>query len=398
MQRADPNDHRCRGAAAALLLAVITGTASAQEASSGLEARARALAAERLAPVLEALGRQTGTEPPEGVRFLVRVDGNVQGLAVGAPVTIRGLRVGTVREVAVTFDSGTGQLDVPVVIDIALGSLVVDGQRPDTAEGLRGAVATLVRRGLRAQLASTSLLSASREVALDLAPDAPAAVLGDGALPEIPSVPTRLDAVSATLDKVLAEVGKLPLDRLAGEVEATLVALRELVTAPELRQAVADLAAAAGELRATAGQLADRTQPLIDSLTRTADAAGPAAVATLDAARDVLAGPELREALANLTALSGELRTLPAELQARGVPLLNAATSATEQAGQTVVDARQTIATLDATFGSRSTFQADVQTLLREVTGATRSLRQLLDLLERQPDVLIRGKRGGPPP
>ena len=217
-------------------------------------------------------------------------------------------------------------------------------------------MATLVRRGLRAQLASTSLLSANREVALDLSPDAPAAMLGDGPVPEIPSVPTRLDAMSATLDKVLAEVGQMPLDRLAGEVEATLVALRELVTAPELRQAVTDLAAAAGELRGTAGQLADRTQPLFDSLTRTADAAGPAAVATLDAARDVLAGPELREALANLTALAAELRAMPAELQARGVPLLNAATSATEQAGQTVGDARRTIAALDATFGSRSTF------------------------------------------
>ena len=64
------------------------------------------------------------------------------------------------------------------------------------------------------------------------------------------------------------------------------MALRELVTAPELRQAVADLAGAAGELRSTAGQLAERADPLIASLTRTADAAGPAAVETLDAARE----------------------------------------------------------------------------------------------------------------
>jgi paraquat-inducible protein B len=398
MRPADADARRMPAIAAALLVVLLAGAAAAQEEPGSLESRARALATERLAPLLEALGRSTAAAAPDGVRFQVRFAGNVQGLAVGAPVTVRGLRVGTVREVAVTFDSASGQLDVPVIIDIVPGALVVDGQRPESAAEVVAAVATLVRRGLRAQLASTSLLSASREVALDLAPDAPAAELGDGAPPEIPSVPTRLDAVSATLDKVLAEVGKLPLDRLAGEVEATLVALRELVTAPELRQAVADLATSASELRTITDQLAGRAQPLIDSLTRTADAAGPAAVATLDAARDVLAGPELREALANLTALSGELRALPAELQARGVPLLNAATSATEQAGQTVVDARRTIAALDATFGSRSTFQADVQTLLREVTGATRSLRQLLDLLERQPDVLIRGKRGGPPP
>ncbi|MBB0233204.1 MlaD family protein, partial [Streptomyces calidiresistens] len=123
------------------------------------------------------------------MRFLVRVGGSVEGLAVGAPVTMRGYRVGTVREVAVTFDTGTGRLDVPVVIDIVPGSLIIDGQRPETADGLLDAVATLVRRGLRAQLASPSLLAASREVALDLVPDATPTGLGDGTPPEIPSQP-----------------------------------------------------------------------------------------------------------------------------------------------------------------------------------------------------------------
>ena len=322
----------------------------------------------------------------------------MQGLVAGAPVPIRGVRVGTVREIAVTFDSATGALDVPVVIDVVPGALVVDGERPDTAAGMRDAMATLVGRGLRAQLASASLLSSTREIALDLAPDAAPATLGTGDPPAIPSVPTRLDALSATVDKLLAKVDDLPVDRLAAELETTLVALHKLVTAPELRQAVVDLAGAAGELRTTARELASRADPLIESLSRTVDMAGPAAVQTLAAAQAVIAGPELRTALDNLTALSAELRALPARLGERGEPLLASATAATEQAGQAAVDARRTIAALDATFGSRSTFQADLQTLLREVTGATRTLRQVLDLLQRQPDVLIRGKRGGPPP
>lgn len=383
---------------AALMLLLAAGNATAQQADDDIEARARALAAERLVPLLEALTGSPATTAPDGVRFLVRVGGSVEGLAVGAPVTMRGFRVGTVREVAVTFDTGTGRLDVPVVIDIVPGSLIIDGQRPETPDGLLDAVATLVRRGLRAQLASPSLLASSREVALDLVPDAPPAALGDGTPPEIPSQPTRLEAASATLDRLLVELGKLPVDRLAGEAETILMALRELVTAPELRQAIVDLAGAAGALRTTAGQLAQRADPLIASLTRTAEAAGPVAIETMGAARDVLAGPELRDALANLTALSADLRQLPAQLLARGDPLLASATVATDQAGQAAAEARRTIVALDATFGSRSTFQSDLRALLREITGTTRSLRQLLDLLERQPDVLIRGKRGGPPP
>ena len=185
-------------------MASVASAALAQDGPSDLESRAQALAAERLGPLLEAIGRGQEAAQPEGVRFEVRFAGNVQGLAAGAPVTIRGLRVGTVREIAVTFDSLTGQLDVPVVIDVVPGSLVLDGRRPETEPAVRDAMATLVARGLRAQLASASLLSADREIALDLLPDAAPAALGDGPLPLIPSVPTRLDAMSATLDKLLA--------------------------------------------------------------------------------------------------------------------------------------------------------------------------------------------------
>ena len=92
--------------------------ALAQEAPSDLEARARALVEERLGALLDSVGRPAAASLPEGVRFAVRFEGNVQGLVAGAPVTIRGLRVGTVREITVTFDSATGALDVPVVIDV----------------------------------------------------------------------------------------------------------------------------------------------------------------------------------------------------------------------------------------------------------------------------------------
>ena len=123
----------------------MASAALAQDGPSDLESRAQALAAERLGPLLEAMGRGQEAAQPEGVRFEVRFAGNVQGLAAGAPVTIRGLRVGTVREIAVTFDSGTGQLDVPVVIDVVPGSLVLDGRRLETEAAVRDAMAKAVK-------------------------------------------------------------------------------------------------------------------------------------------------------------------------------------------------------------------------------------------------------------
>ncbi len=355
--------------------------ASAQDAAA-VESRMQALAAQRLAPLLELLDRDAAVEAPAGVPFAVRFAGDVQGLAVGAPVTMRGLRVGTVREVALTYDSTAGRLEVPVAIDIVPGALIVDGKRPETPVELRTALAVLVAGGLRARLASPSLLASRREIALDIVPDAAPASLGEGAVALIPTVPTRLEAMSVTLERLLAQLGQLPVERLTGELEAMLAGVRELVTAPELRQAVLDLAGAASELRATAGDLARHADPLIDSLARTTDAAAP----------------ELRAALANITALSAELRDLPARLEARSGPLVTSAVAATDQAGRAATEARRTIAAMDATFGSRSTFQSDLQALLREVTGTTRALREVLDLLQRQPDAFLRGRRGGPPP
>jgi paraquat-inducible protein B len=69
----------------------------------------------------------------------------------------------------------------------------------------------------------------------------------------------------------------------------------------------------------------------------------------------------------------------------------------------TLVSARGTMAAAQGTFGNTSNLtaanSAPVQQLdatLQEVSGAARSVRVLADYLERHPEALIRGKKGGP--
>ncbi|MEI7611393.1 MAG: MlaD family protein [Betaproteobacteria bacterium] len=59
----------------------------------------------------------------------------------------------------------------------------------------------------------------------------------------------------------------------------------------------------------------------------------------------------------------------------------------------TLRDARQTLKTADNLLTSDSPLQQDLRETLREARRAAASLRQLTDLLERQPEVLIRGKK-----
>ena len=57
-------------------------------------------------------------------------------------------------------------------------------------------------------------------------------------------------------------------------------------------------------------------------------------------------------------------------------------------------DARRMLNTADKTLASDAPLQQDLRSSLRELSKAAQSLRELTDLLERQPEALIRGKKG----
>ncbi len=105
------------------------------------------------------------------------------------------------------------------------------------------------------------------------------------------------------------------------------------------------------------------------------------------AARRFVEGPELAEAVARLKALATLLEQRAGPLMAR---LDEATRSATSLAGRA-----------DAALAGTSRLLADsqglpdqVERLLRELAGVTRSARLLVDQLERRPDALLRGRAG----
>lgn len=321
-------------------------TALAQDAPAGLRQRAGDLAG-RLDEVdatrLEALLTRAATAGalPAGVAYLARFPGPVPGLQVGAPVLAQGVRVGTVRGVAVAFATGTAEVtaSVAVTFDIVPHRVVLDGVPLTSEEALRAAVDALVGRGLRVRVAGGGfpLGAAVVELVLDPAAAPPVASAATDAS-ELPTLPPEPDRVRVALERLLARLATLPLEQMGEDLAATTQALRELAAAPELRAALASLAATADMLPG----LAARLEP---------------------------------EATAALAVLGDAAR---------------AARVAAERA--TV-----TIASLDGTMGPKAPLWSDLRSVLREVDGATRGLRLLLEYLERHPDALIRGRTGAAP-
>src|SRR4029077_1533338 len=112
------------------------------------------------------------------VRFICMFQGNLNGLKVGAPVKVRGVQIGTVAAIELRLRPSQGQirpsvrgLRLPVIVDVDRSQMLARG---GTGAALRAAgLEDLVKQGLRAQLATESLLTGLLYIDLDLHPGAP---------------------------------------------------------------------------------------------------------------------------------------------------------------------------------------------------------------------------------
>ncbi len=253
---------------------------------------------------------------PQGKPLFYRVQfaENARGLQKGTPVELEGTSVGEVTESHLLYDRRERSLYTLATIAIDSTALDIPGI-PDTAANEQAAavgdaLAQLVGRGLRARLVSSSLLTGSKVVALDVMAGAP---------------PASLHVVAG---------------------------LAELPTAP-----AADI------------------DQILQSLQNT--------VSRIDRAT---AGPQLGHALTQLDSALTHLNQLSVALQPQTQSLIASLRSAAAAAERTA-DAAGTL------LGSSSTQNTDLPRLMRQLTDAARSIRDLADYLDRHPEAILRGRR-----
>jgi paraquat-inducible protein B len=119
-------------------------------------------------------------------------------------------------------------------------------------------------------------------------------------------------------------------------------------------------------------------EPLVEELRRTARAAG-----------DLAQGEKLGRALDGLLATLDSLRRTASVAEEQTPALLRSLRQAAEQA-------RDGAAALESLFGGDSRTRADLVALLREAAAAARALRNFAELLQRNPEALLRGRAEAP--
>ena len=280
-------------------------------------------------------------------------DGDLSGLDVGAPLVFRGVRIGTVTGVTLYFNSKTRSVQIPVSAEIEPERFVVEG-----GFGAGENVPRLIQDGLRAQLATQSILTGKLLVLVDMFPGTPIRLVGAGGkVAEIPTVPSAFAELKSSVEGVLNKVEAMPLADLIGDLRTLAL------TATAAIQKVD--ASKVGALSDAAADTLHDVQALIGNLSKRVDTLTPLTESTLKNTDQAVV--EARRTLL-------EVRPLVASLQ------------------RTAEGAERLMLTANAVIEPGSPVYRDLVALLREFANTARSVRALADGLERNPDSIVFGK------
>ncbi|MEJ2033338.1 MAG: MlaD family protein [Deltaproteobacteria bacterium] len=288
--------------------------------------------------------------------YVLFFEGSLKGLNVGSPVAFRGIRVGEVTSIDVLLDRKRGKILIPVYIELNPNRFTVVGEaKKPKVLGERGRqklIDRLVKEGMRAQLQMQSMVSGQLLINLAFFPDKPVRLVGaEPQYIEVPTVPTDLQEIGKTLEKVMARLQRIPFEKLMASLTGAAEGLDKMVNTPEAQKSLQTLNQTLADLQVLVKNVNAQVDPLAGSLEETSKAA---------------------RVTLHQTAVS---------LQSTS----KAAIAALDQA-------RRTFAKTEGLAEGDSSLGYQLNLTLEELSAAAASLRTLADTLERRPDALLRGK------
>ncbi len=273
------------------------------------------------------------------IRYVLFFEDSVRGLTVGAPVEFKGIKVGSVIDMRLEYDARTAGFRIPVVVELEPERILERGEQMKKAP--REAFQALVKRGLRARLQTGSLLTGQLFVDLDMQPKTPIRLVamtgGAGAgrgEPELPTVQGNFEQMTSQAKGIVDKLDKVDIVAIGAELQATLKGTSAIANSPGLDKAIADLGASLASLRGIMRKVDERAEPITANLEQ-----------ALAAARDALE------------------------------------------------KSKTTMAAVEGVLSPESPMHDNAVRLSQELAATARSIRSLVELLERSPQSLLFGRK-----
>lgn len=175
------------------------------------------------------------------VSFVTYLEGSVQGLGVGSPVDMFGVKIGNVTGIQLKINPARGHARVRV-------SMAVQPERFLSEEEIARnpplrSIQAMVDNGMRAEISTSSLITGSAAISMTFVPDAPPVkVTMEGSQIVLPSQPgSGLFGIENALSAVATKLSTMPLDQIGQNLNSLLSHADATVSDPHLKQALQEL-------------------------------------------------------------------------------------------------------------------------------------------------------------
>lgn len=284
--------------------------------------------------------------------FVLFFDRSINGLSAGSPVMFRGVPVGRVQSIQLSGNLETMKFQTPVFIELDYEKIIAPLAIFNPEKSTETYLNLLVAHGLRASLATQSLLTGQLMVELNFYTDAQlpekitkvSSFEGDLIIPTIPS----------TFDSILEKATSLPVDQIAVNVLDITEYIRS-----ELKRL--DLATSSAQINARLAEL----KILMDNFNKTM--------------------VDVQKLVQTYTAAAGHVEQRVSGTLENASAFLQSSTALTDEAKKTVNAA-------NGLLNQNSPTLVELNQAIREITESARAVRVLANMLQRNPEALLRGK------
>ena len=284
-------------------------------------------------------------------------DGSINGLAIGAPVKLKGVKIGSVTRIVLQFEVKDLIFRSAVFFELPSRQLL---QMVTNQAVSRDDVDMIIKRlieerGLRAQLMPQSLVTGQLYLGLDFFPNTQIKLYSNQkGIREIPTIPSSTDKILESITTGISDLEQLPLNEIASHALKTLKTIEKAVNPDELTLTMQSFQSTLQDVDSTIQTINRRLIPITTSLEN-----------TLSATRSLVGHLDQQaENVANSTNLTLSELQLTLKLAQGSLRQLNEGSPLSEQLTET----------------------------LRELSASARSVRYLADEVRQQPQSILFGK------
>jgi phospholipid/cholesterol/gamma-HCH transport system substrate-binding protein/paraquat-inducible protein B len=306
-----------------------------------------------------------GTWFKEHVYWETYFDESVQGLEVGSPIKLRGVRVGTVEAIEFVSDVYGAKLSEEDLARYGHYVLVRGVGKPLaphlTEEQREAEVVRSITKGLRVRLASQGLTGLVYLEADYLNPiEYPAlAVHWEPRMGYVPSAPSTVMLVSAALVSLAKNLEKADVQKLVGDLDLLALDVAKFIKDARLSQLTSEASHTVAEFHETARQ-----------------------------ARRILEGPQLAAMVSDAATTMQEAKRFAGDL----TQVSKQIRSAVEKLPEAATRLERSIGRVDSLLANKS---QDIEETLENLRAVSENLRELTHSVKRYPAQVL---WGSPPP